>query len=151
MQLHELKPDAGSVKRRKRVGRGIGSGHGKTATRGMKGQKARRQIHPRFEGGQTPLHRRLPVRVGFKNPNRKEYAVVNLETLAARFEAGAEVTPDILMKRRIIRKMKDGLKVLGNGELTIALKVHAHAYSGSAQDKIKAAGGEASIIGAGSE
>lgn len=151
MQLHELKPDPGSKKRRKRVGRGIGSGHGKTSTRGHKGQHARNTVPPRFEGGQTPLHRRLPVRIGFKNPNRKEYAVVNLSLLAERFNAGDEVNPQVLVDRRIIGKLKDGLKILGTGELTIALKVQAHACSKSAQEKITAAGGEVHLIGAGSE
>lgn len=146
IELHTLKPEPGSKKRRKRVGRGIGSGHGKTATRGMKGQKARNTIPARFEGGQTPLHRRLPVRVGFRNINRVEYAVINVGTLAERFQANETVTPELLKERRILRKLKDGVKVLGVGEITIPLTVHAHAISESARAKIEAAGGTVQII-----
>ncbi len=145
--LHTLKPAPGSKKRRKRVGRGIGSGHGKTAGRGTKGQKARDTVPPRFEGGQTPIHRRLPVRVGFKNINRTEYAIVNVGTLAARFQPNDEITPELLLAKRIIRKLKDGLKVLGEGEITFPLTVYAHAVSQSARAKIEAAGGQVKIIG----
>lgn len=147
IELHTLKPTPGSKKRRKRVGRGIGSGHGKTATRGTKGQKARDTIPARFEGGQTPLHRRLPVRKGFKNVNRVEYAVVNVGTLAERFNAQDEVTPALLKERRIIRKIKDGVKILGEGEINIPLTVHAHAVSASARAKIESAGGTVRLIG----
>ncbi|MDM7461520.1 MAG: 50S ribosomal protein L15 [bacterium] len=146
MEMHTLKPTSGSKKRRKRVGRGIGSGHGKTATRGTKGQKARDTIPARFEGGQTPLHRRLPVRTGFRNVNRVEYAVVNIQTLAERFQANDTVTPEILKQRRILRKLKDGVKVLGVGEITFPLTVHAHAISESARAKIEAAGGTVQLI-----
>jgi large subunit ribosomal protein L15 len=146
IQLHTLKPEPGSKKRRKRVGRGIGSGHGKTATRGTKGQKARDTIPARFEGGQTPIHRRLPVRVGFRNVNRTEYAVINVGALAERFQANETVTPELLKERRIIRKLKDGVKVLGEGEITIPLHVHAHAFSESARAKIEAAGGTVQVI-----
>ncbi|MCL6533694.1 MAG: 50S ribosomal protein L15 [Fimbriimonadales bacterium] len=146
MELHTLKPQPGSKKRRKRVGRGIGSGHGKTATRGTKGQKARDTIPPRFEGGQTPIHRRLPVRVGFKNVNRVEYAIVNVGTLAQRFQPNDTVTPEILKERRIVRKLKDGVKILGEGEITFPLTVHAHAISESARAKIEAAGGTVVLI-----
>jgi len=146
IELHTLKPEPGSKKRRKRVGRGIGSGHGKTATRGTKGQKARDTIPPRFEGGQTPIHRRLPVRVGFRNVNRVEYAVVNVGTLAERFQPNETVTPELLKERRILRKLKDGVKVLGNGEINIPLTVHAHAVSESARAKIEAAGGTVQLI-----
>ncbi|MCS6923243.1 MAG: 50S ribosomal protein L15 [Fimbriimonadales bacterium] len=146
MQLHTLKPTPGSKKRRKRVGRGIGSGHGKTATRGTKGQKARDTIPPGFEGGQTPIHRRLPVRVGFRNVNRVEYAVVNVGTLAERFQANDTVTPEILKERRILRKLKDGVKILGEGEINIPLTVHAHAISESARAKIEAAGGTVHLL-----
>jgi len=146
IELHTLKPTPGSKKRRKRVGRGIGSGHGKTATRGTKGQKARDTIPPRFEGGQTPLHRRLPVRVGFRNVNRVEYAVVNVKTLAERFQPNETVTPEVLKERRILRKLKDGVKVLGVGEINIPLTVHAHAISESARAKIEAAGGTVHLI-----
>lgn len=146
IELHTLKPEPGSKKRRKRVGRGIGSGHGKTAGRGTKGQKARDTIPPRFEGGQTPLHRRLPVRVGFKNVNRTEYAIVNLSTLAARFQPNDEITPERLLEMRIIRKLKDGLKVLGEGEINFPITVHTHAISQSARAKIEAAGGQVKLI-----
>ncbi len=146
IQLHDLKPAPGSKKRRKRVGRGIGSGHGKTAGRGTKGQKARDTIPPRFEGGQTPIHRRLPVRVGFKNINRTEYAIVNVGTLAARFEPNAEITPELLLEKRIIRKLKDGLKVLGEGEINFPITVRAHAISQSARAKIEAAGGQVILL-----
>ena len=146
IELHTLKPEPGSKKRRKRVGRGIGSGHGKTATRGTKGQKARDTIPPRFEGGQTPIHRRLPVRVGFRNVNRIEYAIVNVKTLAERFQANDTVTPEILKERRIIRKLKDGVKILGVGEINFPLTVHAHAVSASARAKIDAAGGTVHLI-----
>lgn len=146
IQLHTLKPTPGSKKRRKRVGRGIGSGHGKTATRGTKGQKARDTIPPGFEGGQTPIHRRLPVRVGFRNVNRVEYAVVNVGTLAERFQANDTVTPEILKERRILRKLKDGVKILGEGEINIPLTVHAHAISESARAKIEAAGGTVHLL-----
>lgn len=146
IELHTLKPTPGSKKRRKRVGRGIGSGHGKTATRGTKGQKARDTIPAHFEGGQTPLHRRLPVRVGFRNVNRVEYAVVNVKTLAERFQPNETVTPEVLKERRILRKLKDGVKVLGVGEINIPLTVHAHAISESARAKIEAAGGTVHLI-----
>lgn len=146
IELHTLKPEPGSKKRRKRVGRGIGSGHGKTATRGTKGQKARDTIPPRFEGGQTPIHRRLPVRIGFRNVNRIEYAIVNVKTLAERFQANDTVTPEILKERRIVRKLKDGVKVLGVGEINFPLTVHAHAISESARAKIEAAGGTVHLI-----
>jgi large subunit ribosomal protein L15 len=144
--LHQLKPAPGSKKRRKRVGRGIGSGLGKTAGRGTKGQKARDTIPPRFEGGQTPLHRRLPVRTGFKNINRVEYAIVNVGTLAARFQPNDEITPERLLQMRVIRKLMDGLKVLGEGEINFPITVHAHAISQSARAKIEAAGGQVVLI-----
>lgn len=142
MFLHELKPNPGATHRRKRIGRGIGSGHGKTAGRGTKGQKARDQVPLTFEGGQTPLHRRLPRLKGFKNPTHKEYTIINVALLEERFEAGEVVTPELLIERRIIKKLeKDGLKVLGEGELTKALTVRAHKFSKSAEQKITAAGG----------
>ncbi|MFY9232907.1 MAG: 50S ribosomal protein L15 [Fimbriimonadaceae bacterium] len=146
MNLHELKPTDGSTKKRRRVGRGIGSGMGKTATRGTKGQKARRQIHPNFEGGQTPIQRRLPVKKGFRNINHKEYAIVNLDDLQNLFEAGAEVNPEILIKSGIIAPNKDGVKVLGFGELKKKLSVSAHKFSKSAQEAIAKAGGEAILL-----
>ncbi len=147
MFLHELRPNPGATHRRKRVGRGIGSGHGKTAGRGTKGQKARDQVPLTFEGGQTPLHRRLPRLKGFKNPTHKEYTIINVAQLEERFEAGEVVTPKLLLERRIIKKLeKDGLKVLGEGELTKALTVRAHKFSKSAEQKITAAGGSVEAI-----
>lgn len=142
MGLHEIKPAAGSTKRKRIVGRGIGSGMGKTATRGTKGQKARRQIPAHFEGGQTPIHRRLPVKKGFRNVNHKEYAIVNLDDLEKLFDKGAEVTPDVLLKSGIIGDVMDGVKVLAFGTLTKKLKVSAHKFSAKAKEAIEGAGGE---------
>jgi large subunit ribosomal protein L15 len=141
--LHDIKPAKGSTKRKRIVARGIGSGMGKTATRGTKGQKARRQIHPNFEGGQTPIQRRLPVKKGFRNINHKEYAIINLDDLENLFDKGGEVTPEKLIEIGIIPGLKDGVKVLGFGELTKKLKVSAHKFSKSAQAAIEKAGGEA--------
>src|SRR3954463_5905587 len=143
MSLHDIGPSKGSTFKKRRVGRGIGSGMGKTATRGTKGQKARRQIHPNFEGGQSPIHRRLPVKKGFRNINHKEFAIVNLDDLEKLFEAGAEVTPEILIASGIISASKDGVKVLGFGDLTKKLTVRAHRFSKSAQEAITSKGGEA--------
>jgi large subunit ribosomal protein L15 len=143
MSLNNFQPSEGSTFRKRRIGRGIGSGMGKTCTRGTKGQKARRQIHPNFEGGQTPIQRRLPVKKGFRNINHKEYAIVNLDDLQKLFDAGAEVTPDALMKSGLIHAGMDGVKVLGFGELSKKLKVSAHKFSKSAQEAITKAGGEA--------
>jgi len=144
--LNKLTPRKGANRKSKRVGRGIGGGHGKTATRGYKGQKSRSgtSIRPGFEGGQMPLHRRLPKR-GFTNIFRKEYAVVNLSQLAA-FEAGAEVTPLALEERGIVRRQKDGLKILAVGDLKHPLRVRAHKFSKSAIDKIQKAGGTVEVI-----
>jgi large subunit ribosomal protein L15 len=145
--LHNLKPAKGSVRNRKRVGRGPGSGLGKTAGRGEKGQKSRSGFarKPGFEGGQMPLHRRLPKR-GFTNADfRKEYATVNLGRLEV-FEAGTIVTPELLVKQGIVKRMGDGLKVLADGSLTKALTVHAHRFSGKAQERIAALGGKAELI-----
>ncbi|MGB9812681.1 MAG: 50S ribosomal protein L15 [Thermovenabulum sp.] len=146
MRLHDLRPAEGSRKRPKRVGRGIGSGHGKTATRGHKGQKARSGggVRPGFEGGQMPLYRRIPKR-GFTNIFKKEFAVVNVEDLNV-FEDNTRVTPELLLEKGIIKKVKDGVKVLGDGELTKKLEVVAHAFSKSALSKIEAAGGKAEVI-----
>jgi large subunit ribosomal protein L15 len=146
MNLGELRPPKGSRQKRKRVGRGIGSGHGKTCGRGHKGQKARGQVPAGFEGGQTPLHKRLPQQRGFTNIFRKEYAIINIGRLGELFEAGAEVTPEILVERRIVRKLKDGLKVLGVGDLPHPLTVRAHQFSKSAEEKLRAAGGTAEVI-----
>jgi large subunit ribosomal protein L15 len=146
MKLHELSPAPGSKHSKKRVGRGTGSGMGKTATRGHKGQWARSGggVRPGFEGGQNPLFRRLPKR-GFKNFNRVEYAIVNLEDLN-QFAAGTEVTPEFLLDSGIVKNPKDGIKILGNGELTVSLTVKANKFSQSAVEKIQAAGGKSEVI-----
>lgn len=147
MKLHELRPAPGARRDSKRVGRGIGSGRGRTAGRGTKGQKARSggAKGPAFEGGQTPLVRRLPKR-GFSNaPFRRELAIVNLEALN-RFEPGTVVTPELLLENRVVRSVKDGIKVLGDGELTRPLTVRAHAFSKAAAAKIEAAGGTVEVI-----
>jgi large subunit ribosomal protein L15 len=146
MRIEELRPAPGSRKKNKRVGRGSGSGHGKTATKGHKGQKARSGggKGPGFEGGQMPLQRRLPKR-GFKNLNHKEYAVINLDRLNS--VEGDTVTPEMLLEERFIGSMKDGVKVLGTGELKRALTIKAHAFSDSAMKKIAEAGGKAEVIG----
>lgn len=146
MKLHELKPAEGSRKVRNRVGRGTSSGNGKTAGRGQKGQKARSggKVRLGFEGGQTPLFRRMPKR-GFNNINRKEYAIVNLDTLN-KFEDGAEVTPALLVESGLVKNEKDGIKILGNGELSKKLVVKAHKFSASAKAAIEAAGGQAEVI-----
>ena len=142
MSLNNFQPSPGSSTRKRRIGRGIGSGMGKTATRGTKGQKARRQVHPNFEGGQTPIQRRLPVKKGFRNINHKEFAVVNLDDLQKLFEAGAEVTPEALIATGIIAKVKDGVKILAFGTLEKKLTVKAHKFSKAAAEAITACGGE---------
>ncbi|WP_431028424.1 50S ribosomal protein L15 [Lysinibacillus sp. LZ02] len=146
MKLHELKPAEGSRKERNRVGRGIGSGNGKTAGKGHKGQNARSGggVRPGFEGGQNPLFRRLPKR-GFTNINRKEYAIVNLDALN-RFEDGAEVTPALLVETGVVSNEKAGIKVLGNGTLNVKLTVKAHKFSASAKEAIENAGGTTEVI-----
>ena len=146
MRLNELKPAPGSKKTKKRVGRGIGSGLGKTSARGQDGQKSRSGggVRPGFEGGQMPLSRRLPKR-GFTNIFAKEYATINVSDLNC-FEDGTEVTAELLKEKRIIRKMLDGLKVLGNGEITKKLTVRAVKFTKTAADKIVAAGGTAEVI-----
>lgn len=143
MGLHEFEPSEGSSFKKRRVGRGIGSGMGKTATRGTKGQSARRQIHPNFEGGQTSIQRRLPVKKGFKNINHKEFDIVNLDDLERLFEAGSEITPETLKASGIIPNDKDGVKILAFGTLTKKLKVSAHKFSQAAKDAITSKGGEA--------
>jgi len=144
--LHKLKPATGAVRGRKRVGRGPGSGLGKTSGRGEKGQKSRSGFSrkPGFEGGQMPLHRRVPKR-GFTNIWRKEYAEVNLDRLEV-FDAGTIVTPELLIERGIVRKLRDGVKILAGGDLTKALTVRAHKFSGAAAGKIAAAGGTAEVL-----
>lgn len=143
MRLNEFQPPKGNSFKKRRVARGIGSGMGKTATRGTKGQKARRQVHPNFEGGQTPIQRRLPVKKGFTNVNHKEYSVVNLDDLQKLFEAGAEVTPEALYKSGIVSKKKDGVKILAFGQLDKKLTVRAHKFSKAALEAITSKGGEA--------
>ena len=142
MALHELRPAKNSTKRKQRIARGKGSGKGKTATRGTKGQKAKRNMPLWFEGGQTPIHRRLPVKKGFRNVNHKEYAIVNVDDLEQHFKAGDEVTVEKLIEKGIIGKVKDGVKVLAFGELKTKLKVNAHRFSKAAAEKITSAGGE---------
>jgi large subunit ribosomal protein L15 len=145
--LDNLKPAKGATGSRKRVGRGPGSGMGKTSTRGEKGHKSRSGYRHRigFEGGQMPLHRRIPKR-GFTNARfKKEYAYVNLGSLEA-FEPGTIVTPEVLLERGLIKKLMDGVKILGNGSLTKPLTVQAHKFSASAQEKIASLGGKAEVI-----
>ena len=146
MRIHELKPAPGSRKRKKRVGRGPGSGHGKTATRGTKGQLARTGggTRPGFEGGQMPLVRRLPKR-GFRNPFRVEYAIVNVSQLN-RFEAGEAVTPERLIQAGLVRRRYLPIKILGDGTLDRPLTVRAHRFSRQAIAKIEAAGGKVEVI-----
>jgi large subunit ribosomal protein L15 len=146
MKLHELKPNPGSSKNRKRLGRGTATGQGKTAGRGMNGQKSRSGggVRPGFEGGQMPLYRRLPKR-GFTNIFGTQFAEINVEVLN-KFEDGAEITPELLKSEGIIKKQLDGVKVLGNGELAKKLVVKAHKFSKSAVEKIEAAGGKAEVI-----
>jgi len=147
MKLHELKPSPGSRKSRKRVGRGPGSGHGKTSTRGQKGQGARTSFNlPRtFEGGQTRLTMRTPKLRGFNNRWTKRFAVLNLTRLN-RFDDGAEIRPETLLEAGIIKDVLSGIKVLGAGELTRKLVIHAHRFSAEARKKIEAAGGTAAVI-----
>ena len=145
MRLHELFP-AENSKKPKRVGRGMGSGRGKTSTRGHKGQKARSGggTRPGFEGGQMPLYRRLPKR-GFTNIFKKQFALVNINDLNA-FEENTKVTPELLIEKGLIRKTKDGVKILGNGDLKVKIDVAAHAFSKTAIEKIQSAGGKAEVI-----
>ena len=147
MKLHELAPAAGSTKEVKRIGRGHGSGNGKTAGKGHKGQKARSggSIRPGFEGGQMPLQRRMPKR-GFNNIFAKEFAAVNVSELEKRFEDGAEVDAQALIEAGAIKNAKDGIKILGNGELTKKLTVKAAKFTGTAKEKIEKAGGKADVI-----
>ena len=147
MGLNNLKPAKGATRNRKRVGRGPGSGLGKTSGRGEKGQKSRSGFahHDGFEGGQMPLHRRVPKR-GFTNARfKKHFAEINLGRLEI-FEAGTIVTPEILLKRGMIKKLQDGVKVLGDGDLTKALTVRAHKFSAKAQERITGLGGKAEVL-----
>ena len=147
MKLNELRPAEGSAKASFRVGRGPGSGNGKTAGKGHKGQNARSGggVRPGFEGGQLPLYRKLPKR-GFNNKFATEYAIVNVETLNKYFQDGDVVTLETLLDKKIIRKAFDGLKVLGDGELTKKLTVQATVFSAAAKEKITAAGGQAEEV-----
>jgi large subunit ribosomal protein L15 len=144
VKLSDLRPTPGSVRKPKRVGRGNASGHGTYSTRGGKGQTARSgyRMPPAFEGGQTPLWKRTPKR-GFKNPHKKSYAFVNVGQLHEHFADGAEITPKILEEHGIIKKLLNGVKILGDGPLSKRLIVKAHKFSKSAKEKIVAAGGQA--------
>jgi large subunit ribosomal protein L15 len=147
MSLHNIRPPKGAKHPKKRVGRGPGSGHGKTSSRGHKGAQSRSGFSFKrgFEGGQMPLHRRVPKR-GFHNPFRVEYAVVNLDTLGEVFEAGSSVTPELLRERGLVRETRKRIKVLGRGEITKKLTVQAHKFSGKAAEKIAAAGGTTEVL-----
>jgi large subunit ribosomal protein L15 len=146
MRIEDIRPAEGSTKNKKRVGRGVGSGHGKTSCKGHKGQKAR-SGGPKgagFEGGQMPLQRRIPKR-GFKNIFRTEYAIVNLDTIDA-LKDDAVVTPELLVEKGVIKDVKDGIKVLGNGSIQRPVTIKAHAFSAAATAKIEAAGGKTEVI-----
>ena len=151
LELHALAPAPGATHRRKRKGLGVGSGHGKTAGRGTKGQKARGSVRAGREGGQTPLQRRMRKLRGVSKTSypqgrfRKEYAVVNLGQLE-RLTAGSEVTPEVLLEQRVIRKLGAGLRVLGGGKLTKALRVKAHHFSATAKQQLESLGGAAEVI-----
>jgi large subunit ribosomal protein L15 len=146
MDLSQLKPAPGSTKNRKRIGRGPGSGTGKTSGKGHKGQKARSggSIKPGFEGGQMPLQRRLPKR-GFTSINKKDYNLINLRDLDC-FDAETTISLELYGKAGLVKKMKDGIKILADGELSKALTVQAHKFSRAAVEKIEAAGGKAEVI-----
>ena len=145
MKIHHLRPAAGSKRPRRRVGRGRAAGQGKTAGRGTKGYKARHQTKLGFEGGQMPLARRVPKLKGFRNPNRQEWAVVNVERLAQAFEGVKQADPEAMLERGLVRA---GLpvKVLARGDIGAAITVRAHAFSGAARAKIEAAGGKAEVL-----
>jgi large subunit ribosomal protein L15 len=147
MDLSDLKPPKGAKHAKKRIGRGQGSGQGKTAGRGHKGAKSRSgfKFKRGFEGGQMPLHRRVPKR-GFHNPFRVEFEVVNLDTLAAKFDAGTVVTPELLRERGLVAAGDRPIKILARGEVGKALTVRAHKFSGKAAEKLGAAGGNAETI-----
>jgi large subunit ribosomal protein L15 len=145
MKLHHLRPAPGSTKDRTRKGRGEASGKGKTAGRGTKGSKARGQIRIGFEGGQMPLQRRIPKLKGFTNPFKVEWSVVNLDRLAAALPKGGSIDPDGMVEAGLARKGRP-VKILGGGELAVAVHVRAHAFSASAADKITAAGGTVEVV-----
>ena len=144
LKLHELRPAKGAKKAKIRVGRGEGS-KGKTAGRGTKGTKARYQVPVAFEGGQMPIHMRLPKLKGFKNPFKVEFQVVNLDKLSELFPEGGAVTPETLVAKGAVRKNQP-VKVLGQGDLTVKVEVTANAFSGSAKEKIEAAGGTTTVL-----
>ncbi len=144
LKLHHLRPAPGAKTAKTRVGRGEGS-KGKTAGRGTKGTKARNQVPAAFEGGQMPIHMRMPKLKGFRNPFKVEFQVVNLERVAALFPDGGEVTVDELVARGAVRKNQP-VKVLGQGDLSVAVQVSAHAFSTSAKEKIEAAGGTVTVL-----
>lgn len=147
MKIHDLTPAENSNRKTKRIGRGPGSGHGKTSTKGHKGQKSRSggTKGPAFEGGQTPLQRRLPKR-GFKNrPFKKEYAVLNLKDLV-KLSGFESITPEVLLQNKIIKDIKDGVKILGEGTIDRPITIKAHAFSSSAISKINAAGGKTEVL-----
>ena len=149
MKLHDLRPDSGATKKRKRVGRGISAGGGKTAGRGTKGQGARSGVGkgPYFEGGQLPLARRLPFKRGFTNRRKIYYRPVNVGVFAEmEAEAGMEITPEVLKAVGLIKKVTDTIVILGEGDVNVALTVKAHRFSKSAIEKIEAAGGKAEVI-----
>ena len=147
MKLHELAPAAGSTQENFRKGRGAGSGNGKTAGKGHKGQNARSGggVRPGFEGGQIPLSRRLPKR-GFNNVFAKEYAIVNVETINNAFEDGAVVNAETLIEKGVVKKLLDGVKVLGRGEITKKVTVQAAIFSAAAKEKIEAVGGKCEVV-----
>jgi len=145
LKIHHLRPAPGAKTAKTRVGRGEGGKRGKTAGRGTKGTKARYQVPAAFEGGQMPLHMRLPKLKGFKNPFRTEYQVVNLDKIAERFPEGGTIGVDDLVAKGLVRD-NSLVKVLGGGDLGVALQVSAHAFSGSAKEKISAAGGTATEL-----
>ena len=147
MKQHELRPPRGAKRNRKRIGRGDGSGHGSFSGRGLKGQNSRSGggVRPGFEGGQNPLIKSLPAMRGFTNIFRKEYAAINLDRLSV-FPADSEVTPQSMLEAGLVKNLKKRIKVLGRGELEVALIVEAHGFSGSARRKIEEAGGRAEEI-----
>ncbi len=147
MRIEELTPTPGSFKKSKRLGRGHGSGKGKTAGKGHKGQKSRGKgkVSPWLEGGQTPFHRRLP-KFGFDNFTKKVYAIVNLSTLEERYDSNDVITPERLLQDGVISKLYDGLKILGEGDITKPLILKAHKFSASAKEKIEKVGGKTEVI-----
>jgi large subunit ribosomal protein L15 len=145
VRLNELAPAPGARKKRKRVGRGPGSGHGRRATRGNKGQKARNKVSIWFEGGQMPLQRRLPKR-GFKRPDRDDYEVVNLKDIAERFARGDEVNPESLRSKKLVRRKDTKIKILADGELDFPVTVAVHAVSEKAREALEKAGGTVTLV-----